>query len=353
MKKTMLTVLLTLLLSSCGPAQATTDPNLIYTQAVETVAAQLTGAAVLLPPTATETETPPPEPTGTATMTLAPTATPTEAWVNNPAGKATAPILLYTTIADNVDDDPYYQWESPLNVSSKQFEQEMMALKDLGYTSLTVSQLSQVIWEGGPLPPRPVAITFDSNKLGIYRKAFPIMQRLGFVGTIYVVVNQLNGSGVMTSQQVKDLIAAGWEVGSKGMTGNNLVDVLASNSDTLGDEISGSRLRLEETLGVPITSFSYPAGAIDGEGKITSRVQRWGYKNAVGLFKSSDHSLGSIYYMPRFEIRKDLALEDFMGILPWKGDRPLSPETVAIGTAQPVAASPNPAGSNGTATVSP
>ncbi len=337
MKKIWFILLFALLITSCGPAQPSSDPNLIYTQAAETVAAQLTGAAVLTPPTATATETPLPEPTATETSTPAPTVTPTEAWVNSPAGKATVPILLYNIVADSVDDDPYYQWESPLNVSSKQFEQEMMALKDLGYTSVTVSQLAKVIWEGGPLPPRPVVITFDSNKLGIYRKAFPVMKRLGLVGTIYVVVNQLNGSGVMSTQQLKDLVAAGWEVGSKGMTGNNLVDTLASNPDSIGDEISGSRLALEQSLGVPVTSFSYPAGAIDAEGQITSRVQSWGYKSAVGLFKSSDHSLGTIYYMPRFEIRKDLALEDFMGLLPWKGDRPLSPQTISIGTAQPTA----------------
>lgn len=349
MRKTYLPLLLALLISGCSPAQTKSDPNLIYTQAAETVAAQLTNVVALTPATATATQTPLPEPTGTATNTPAPTLTPTEAWVNNPAGKATAPILLYNVVADGTDDDPYYQWESSLYVSSSQFEQEMRALKDLGYTSITISQLSKVIWEGGMLPPRPVVITFDSNKLGNYRKAFPVMKELGFVGTIYVVTNQINGSGVMTSQQLKELVAAGWEVGSKGMTGANLVDVLASNPDSIGDEISGSRNELEALLGTPVTSFSYPGGAIDSEGMITSRVQSWGYKNAVGLFKSSDHSLSTIYYMPRFEIAKGLSLDDFMGLLPWKGDRQLSPQTLSVGTVQPTAGSAGQA-ATGTAT---
>lgn len=340
MKKPLFFVLLiALVLTGCRPAQPTMDANLIYTQAAETVGAQLTAVATLTPPTPTATETQTPEPTATETQTPEPTLEPTEAWVNHndPTGKVTAPILLYNIVADSTDDDPYYQWESPLNVSSTQFEQEMMALRDLGYTSITVSQLAKVMWEGGLLPPRPVLITFDTNKLGVYKKAFPIMKQVGFVGTVYVVVNQLNGNGVMTNQQLQEMVAAGWEIGSKGMTGNNLVDILANNPESLGDEISGSRLKLEEVFGVPVNSFSYPGGAIDGEGKITSRVQSWGYRSAAGVFKSVDHSLASIYFLARYEIRKDLPLEDFLTILPWKGDKSLSPQTISIGTSQPAA----------------
>jgi peptidoglycan/xylan/chitin deacetylase (PgdA/CDA1 family) len=346
MKKLWLIFIISLVLSACGSAEPTTDPNLIYTQAAQTVQAQLTGAAALIPPTQTLTVTPSPQPTVTTTNTPPATVTPTQAWADVPAGKVTAPVLLYNVIADGVDDDPYFQWESPLNIGSRQFEQQIMALKEMGYTSITIGQLTNVIWSGGKMPPKPVVITFDSNKLGVYKKAFPILKKYGFVGSIFIVVNQLNGDGVLSTNQLKELIAAGWDVGSKGMSGKSLVVVLDNNPETLGDEISGSRLQLEKSLGVPITTFSYPAGELDNGGAIVRRVQNWGYKSAVGLFKSSDHSMNTIYYLARYEIRKELSLDDFVSILPWKGSQPLSPETINFGNVQPTAAAPGaPAGS--------
>lgn len=337
-----LLLIMAFVLSGCSAAsQPTLDPVMIYTQAAQTVQAQMNQIASQTPPTPTATLTATPEPTMTASPSPEPSLTPTQPWVFNPPGKVTAPILLYTVIADNADDDPYFQWESPLNVGSLQFEQEMLALKESGYESITISQLTTAIWEGAELPPRPVVITFDSNKLGTYKKAFPIMQKYGFVGTIFVVVNQLDGNGVLTTAQIKEMQKAGWEIGSKGMSGASLLDRM----DNLGDEISGSRLALEEKLGVPVTSFSYPGGAIDDGGKITSRVQSWGYKGAVGIFKTVDHTIGSVYYLARYEIRKDLPLDDFLTILPWKSETPLSdrvknfltPNALAPvgGTAQP------------------
>ncbi len=59
------------LLSSCGGSQQpTVDPNMIFTQAAQTVSAQLSATAASLP-----TSTATPEPSATPTETVAPTAT--------------------------------------------------------------------------------------------------------------------------------------------------------------------------------------------------------------------------------------------------------------------------------------
>lgn len=86
----LLALILMLMISSCqpaAPAEPTLDANMIFTQAVETVAAQLTKTALSMP-TATNTE----QPTATATVAL-PTATAT-LLVTQGTGLATSTATL-------------------------------------------------------------------------------------------------------------------------------------------------------------------------------------------------------------------------------------------------------------------
>lgn len=308
MKKTILFLLMAALLAGCSSQQdaaSTMDVNLLYTQAAGTVAAQLT-AAYTPPPT--ETPVPTAEPTATETVVPTPTFVPTQPWVYNEPGKVIAPILIYTHIANNVDDNPYFQHESPLNISPELFREQMTALKQAGYSTITVSQLVDVLRNGGELPAKPMVVTFEGGTIGIYTKAYPIMQELGFVGSIFMVANHLDGNGTLSTGQLKEMIAAGWDVGSKGMNSVDLVD----NPDQMSEEISGSKLKLEKKLGVPINVFAYPYGRVNGAA--ATRVSEWGYLGAVGIFKSSEHTLNTLYYLARYEIRNDFKMADFMTI---------------------------------------
>ncbi|MEJ5201617.1 MAG: polysaccharide deacetylase family protein [Anaerolineales bacterium] len=321
-------LLAVVLLVGCNN-QPTADPMLIYTQAAQTVQAQMTQIAALTPPTSTVTVTMTPAPTATVTQTPTNTTVPTEPWTFV-KDRVIAPILLYSHVSDNLDDNPYYQWEGDMDVTSLQFEQEIAALKAMGYQTITVSQLARAIREGAELPPHPVIITFDGGTVGIYRKAFPILKKYGFVGTVFMTVTNVNGNGTLSASQLKEMAQAGWEIGSKGWWGNNLT----ADYSVLSDEISGSRLKLQELLGVPVVTFSYPYGAADD--MVITRVAEWGYTSAVGLFRSSEHTLGSIYYLARYEIRKNLPLTDFIAMLPWQGGgTPLPEEVLSLGTPTP------------------
>jgi len=317
----------------CSPKGEQIDENLIYTQAAQTVQSQLTSAAALIP-SATFTNTPEPTipPTATAipTMTMTPTLAPTATWVFNPAGKVIAPILLYPRIADSAEEDANYQWESNLNVTKAAFAQQMAALYAAGYTPIPVSLIIEAVWNGAELPPRPVAITFDGGAIGVYNFAYPIMEKYGFVGTVFIASSHVDGSWMVSTGQLQELIGKGWEVGSKGYNAVNLVD----NYHALADEISYSRLDLEEKLDTPVTTFSYPFGAAD-QGVI-SRVSQWGYKGAVGVFHSSEHNFGTIYYLARYQITRDTTIEQFVSFLPWQPDViPTIVPTISLETATP------------------
>ena len=242
------------------------------------------------------------------TATIEPTIAPTQPWTFYPAGPVIAPVLLYNSVADGVEDDPNYQWESNYNIAPADFYKQMLILKEEGYTAIPVSLIAKGIREGAELPAKPVAITFDIGRQTIYTKAFPIMQEMGFIGNVFIPSNYLNGSGMLTIEQTKELIAAGWEIGSNGMNHTDL-----TTYQNLGDEISNSRLALQEKLDVDVTTFAYVGNP---DSQIINRVVEWGYYGAVGLLQTTEHP--AAYLIGRFEMTNDRTIEEFVGILPWQ-----------------------------------
>ena len=84
----------------------------------------------------------------------------------------TAPILLYHHIAPPVDDNRYY-------VAPEVFKTQMEDLVASGYTAISMATLVKVMNDGGPLPDRPIVITFDDGNVDVYQNAFPVMKSLG------------------------------------------------------------------------------------------------------------------------------------------------------------------------------
>jgi peptidoglycan/xylan/chitin deacetylase (PgdA/CDA1 family) len=254
-------------------------------------------------PTATATETP------TITPTLAPTATATPSRIAIPAGAVTAPILLYHHISNSTDTQ-----DSRYNIPPEKFEEQIKWLYDNGYQTINVSELANLIYHGGEIPQRPVIITFDDGNIDIYNDAYPILKKYGFVATFYVVQTYVNGKDMISTDQLKELINNGWEIGSHSKTHAHLP---AISEDELPDEIRMSKLNLEEKLGVKINSFAYPFGEINDN--IIRLTSNFGYKSAVGLGNSVTHSLNSIFYLARIEIQNDYSMEKFISLLPWSG----------------------------------
>ena len=123
-------------------------------------------------PTNTPTSTDIPTLTATPFPTFTPKPTLTPTWPYNPKGEATVPVLLYHHVVpdDKATKDTCYC------VSISNFQAQMSWLADHGYTGIPVTQLVNVLQNGGELPPHPVAITFDDGMQDIYTTAFPIMQ---------------------------------------------------------------------------------------------------------------------------------------------------------------------------------
>ena len=257
-------------------------------------------AAASATDTATWTDTPEP------TVTVSPTPTPT--WVVRGPGDVTIPILLFHHIGISPVNSRYY-------VSPEKFDQELKALQDWGYTTISTQMLVQAITVGRELPPHPMLITFDDGHMDNYVNAFPIMQKYGFTGMLYIVANYLGADGFMDRDQILEMHDAGWEVGCHSMNHYDLTKLAPEDQHT---EIIESREKLERVLGIDIQTFAYPFGAKNPA--VLDYVRFAGYMAAMGAEGYIDQQGDwNLFNLQRVEIKGSDDVQSMTRFFTWHG----------------------------------
>jgi peptidoglycan/xylan/chitin deacetylase (PgdA/CDA1 family) len=248
-------------------------------------------------------------PTPTSTVSL----TPTLELIRQGPDAVTVPILLYHHIESPRGESKYY-------VAPKDFDEQMKLLHDWGYTTIPLDLLVKAIKEGADLPARPIIITFDDGQLSVYTTAFPIMQRYGFTGVVYIVGSYMDSPTFMTTEQVKELTMVGWEVGSHSMKHKDLTTL---DEEEQKYEVADSRKWLMNNLDVPVHSFAYPWGFVNED--IFTYVHNAGYTSAMGLGYGNDQGIWNIFLLNRRDVLSTYDLKKFASFLPWYGDASFLP----------------------------
>jgi peptidoglycan/xylan/chitin deacetylase (PgdA/CDA1 family) len=293
--KSSLILLTIVLISGCGISDSHATPSGLSTE---------TFTLTSLPPTPDPpTETPLPTQTATATVT------PTPTWIFQ-SGAITCPILLYHRIAEPpLPNSIAAQYYTP----PVDFQWQMQALKDWGYTTIPISLLVTAIIKGAPLPPRPVVISFDDGYESVYKNAYPTMQAQEFTGVLYLVGNYIGAQDYMDINQIQEMTGNGWEIGSHSMTHPDL----RTDHDQITFEGGQSKGLLSSEIGVKVQTFAYPFGGSDSF--VFNKIAEYGYIAAVGLGTQFIHGTDTLYYLSRIEIQNGTDLTAFAALLPWSG----------------------------------
>jgi len=288
------------LVTGCSPVFSNTKPASTATPSRELIQTEVSVEIIENTPTSQPTLTPSPtmpQPTKT------PAYTPTPQWGYHEPGEIIAPILLYHHVEGETTLSRY-------QVSIPDFRAQMETLDEMGFTPITISKFLDVLLDGGPLPEKPVVITFDDGHLSVYENAFPIMQEYGFPGVFYIVANRINGSpDFVTIPQIKELIDAGWEIGSHSFSHADLT----LNHAIADKEIGQSKTELEKALSTNVRTFAYPFGTIDPY--VAQRVSDFAYRAGMGLGTSKIHTGKTLFYLNRIEIYGYYTLDNFKEIL--------------------------------------
>lgn len=168
------------------------------------------------------------------------------------------PIICYHHVcADNPS-------KSSIIVTNEKFTEHLKTLKDNGYTTLTLSQLNDYLFNNKPIPEKSVMITFDDGYNDNYSNAFPILKEFNMTATIFVISALIDTDPYMTSPQVKELSDYGIDIQSH--TANHADLITLSYEDQL-KEFTDSKATLEKLIEKPITSIAYPLGHFNEDSK--------------------------------------------------------------------------------------
>jgi peptidoglycan/xylan/chitin deacetylase (PgdA/CDA1 family) len=188
------------------------------------------------------------------------------------------------------------QW----TVSLERFEQQMRWLARRGRRGVTMAEL---IAADPAARKHLVGLTFDDGYADFAEYVLPVLRRHGFGATAFIVAGRIGGDTtwlksdrqrLLTAEHVRQVAAAGIEVGSHGMSHESLVTT--SDAD-LATEVSASRETLRRVSGQDVPGIAYPYGHHDSRVVSAARAAGYGYACAVGY---SEHT--GIMALPRIYI---------------------------------------------------
>jgi hypothetical protein len=173
---------------------------------------------------------------------------------------------------------------SDLSLHPDQFAALVRRLRDDGFRGVSVRE-----WESGRHGDgRGIIFTFDDGFRSVWSEALPVLADAGFHATVFAITSgigkrtdwhtaagALPPMDLMTAAQLRDLVDAGWEIGSHGV--RHLFMPTLGHAD-LGHEARDSRRALEDIAGQPVLSFAYPYGAWSPHA--VSAIREAGYTTA-------------------------------------------------------------------------
>ncbi len=155
-----------------------------------------------------------------------------------------------------------------------------------------------------------VVLTFDEGYRDFYTDAMDVLTQCGFSATMFLVTGRIQqtslrieGADYLTWQEVRLLHQAGIRFGSHTETHP---DLRSTNPDQLEYELGHSKEVIEQNLGVPVDSFSYPF-AFPEEDKNFMRflediLQNIGFDYGVSTILGRAGPLSNRYFLPRLPV---------------------------------------------------
>lgn len=210
--------------------------------------------------------------------------------------KSEAQILLYHHIAN-----PSSEWF----VDPKDFEEQMAYLSTNGYRTLTISEYLDKSAKKD-LEPKSIVLTFDDGYLDNYLNAYPVLKKYGFKGTFYIITGQIGIGGYMTWAQLREMHAAGMEIGAHTVSHPFLSQI---NIGAAWLEVYLSKVQIAQNIGVFPATFAYPYN--DRNPRVQKLPKMVGFRAALAVDPHRGDEAGNLFTIPRKAILRGDTLKTF------------------------------------------
>ncbi len=203
------------------------------------------------------------------------------------------PILCYHHI---VDAPSVGKNSAGYTVTVSAFKEQMKALADSGYKSISPDQLYAYLNYNEPLPEKPVMITYDDTDEEQFSIAKPEMDKYGFKGVYFIMTISIGRPRYMSKEQIKQLSDEGHTIASHTWDHSRFDRYAYENTKEIGGkkklvndydlQLADTKKKLEEITGKKVEHFAYPFGIWDAKG--IPELQKRGYKTAYQLATKRD-----------------------------------------------------------------
>jgi peptidoglycan/xylan/chitin deacetylase (PgdA/CDA1 family) len=236
------------------------------------------------------------------------------------------PILAYHSISENLFgySHPYRQ----INTSPAIFAEQMKWLRNAGYRTLDLEDLPAAFKSGTDLS-KSFVITFDDGYRDIFTEGWPVMHQCGFSATVFLTTDRIQtrpkrieGADYLTWEDVSELDREGIAFGSHTVSHPDLRSLEPQDIDY---ELGYSKEIIEQRIGVPVRSFSYPFPFPEEDVHFTrylaDALESHGFEigvcNVIGRASRKDQC----FFLPRLPINSwddsDLLREKMIGGYDW------------------------------------
>ena len=239
---------------------------------------------------------------------------------SGPPGTEPVPILMYHVIAAPPAGAPF----PGLYVPPAEFSEQMHALKDAGWHAVTLDQV-EANWKRGVSlgAGKPIVLSFDNGYQSQYTQALPVLRALGWVGDENVQLTGLPPSqGGLGQQEIRGLVAAGWELDTQGFSHADLITLSASS---LHYEVAVSRQVLQRRFHVPVNWFCYPSGHYDA--RVVAEVAAAGYAGSTTVVPGWAHPGEDSYRLHRLRVLGGTSGPELLSLLAATRADPAAPSS--------------------------
>lgn len=211
------------------------------------------------------------------------------------------PVLMYHLIADAA---PGTQ-NIGLWVSPRSFRQQLQFLARNGYSVVSLQTVYDY-WHGGPLPRKPVVLSFDDGFESDFSRVMPMLAAHRWAGVLNLSLNHYERRGWgLKRWMVTKMIRRAWELDCHTATHAALPGL---TQRLLVKEVARPRLFLRRTFHVPVNFFAYPSGLYDLG--VVRFVRTAGFLGAVTT-QPRFAAPSEPYTLGRIQILRSDSLQDF------------------------------------------
>jgi peptidoglycan/xylan/chitin deacetylase (PgdA/CDA1 family) len=198
---------------------------------------------------------------------------------------------------------------SVTSVAPHHFREHMRSLARRGFAGISLSELLDGWDDIGPLPPRPVVLTFDDGFANVLEHAAPLLSELGFRATIFVVSGRCGQTNDWPNQapgiprlpllswsELAQMTTAGFEVGAHSVTHRPLTEITQAEAER---EIVESKTMIEAQLGQRVKTFAYPFGMFT---RVHYEIVRTHFRGACSVEMGKARRETDRHKLPRLDV---------------------------------------------------